>query len=290
MVQKVAIPQITKEQRLNYDYLDCLEKVKQSAQAELDRAERERACSGFACKLYKSVTDGLFQAFSLLDEAERQKRIENGEVDPALFTTAQTILNFFGIATGNPLLTVGSGALVAIEHSPRTEAETTRIVLNESLKELGDVIVSFTNPGHEFLYFTQWMWISTLEMAMFLNGLFAPMFFAVSMIPGKERMVNLFLIEFLTIGLAKMAYMIIIGIVAIQLSTTGTGIIDDTFFMTMGIFAPAVSFAVVTAGGLAAASSYKSQSVGAAAAVGGLVSSGAATVAYSMTRAADKHR
>ena len=48
--------------------------------------------------------------------------------------------------------------------------------------------------------------------------------------------------------------------------------------MSLGIFAPAVSFAVVTIGGSGAASSYRSQSTVAIAAVGGLVSSKAAMI------------
>ena len=134
------------------------------------------------------------------------------------------------------------------------------------------------------------MWISFLELAMFLNGLFAPMFFAVAIIPGKDKMAMLFIHEFLTIGLAKMAYVVVIGIVAVYNSSPNANLLDNIFFMSLGIFAPAVSFAVVTVGGLGAASSYRSQSTGAIAAVGGLVSSGAATIAYSMARSADKRR
>ena len=160
----------------------------------------------------------------------------------------------------------------------------------EFLEEAKGVVVSLTNPDETFLYFTQWMYISFLELAMFLNGLFAPMFFAVSIIPGKERMSNFFLIEFLTIGLAKLAYVVVIGIVAIQQSSPGADITSNFFFKSLGIFAPAVSFTVVTAGALMAASSYRSQSTGAIAAAGGLVSSGAATIAYSMARSADKRR
>ena len=273
------IPPISEALRKNYDYLDCLERVKESAQELLIKAENDRACGDILCKSFRYAADKLYNAIDILDAAERERKINNGETDPALIGLARATILGFGIA--NP-------TVAPLAFGAATKLTDPQIA--GALEDLGNVVISFANPGHEFLYFTQWMWVSTLEMAMFINGLFAPMFFAVSMIPGKERMVNLFLIEFLTIGLAKMAYMVIIGIVAIQLSSSDTGFIDDTFFLSMGIFAPAVSFAVVTVGGLAAASSYKSQSVGAAAAVGGLVSSGAATIAYSMTRAADKRR
>ena len=134
------------------------------------------------------------------------------------------------------------------------------------------------------------MWISLLEMAMFLLALFAPIFIALSVVPGKQSMFNVWLIEFLTIGLAKLAYVIVIGLVSVQLASSDSGFLDDTFFMSLGIFAPAVSFAVVVSGGFAAASSFKSQSVGAVAIAAGTLSSGAATIAYSMSRAYDKRR
>ena len=119
---------------------------------------------------------------------------------------------------------------------------------------------------------------------------FAPMFIALSVVPGKQNMFNVWLIEFLTVGLAKMAYTVVIGIVAVQLASSDTGFLDDTFFMTLGIFAPAVSFTIVVSGGIAAASSFKSQSAGAVAIAAGTLSSGAATIAYSMSRAYDKRR
>ncbi|MEL6987511.1 MAG: hypothetical protein AAGK97_06735, partial [Bacteroidota bacterium] len=267
--------EITDAQKANYDYLDCLDRVADLAAEEKAKA-REKACTDDdICRVLRDTTEKLSTAIDVIAEAERDVRSGDGTFKETVLIGLKDALSVLGLS--NPIT-----APIAIVTGGENGLQNLQ-VLKEQIK-------SIQNPANSILYFTQWMWVSTLEMAMYLNGLFAPMFFAISIIPGKERMINFFIIEFLTIGLAKLAYMVVIGIVAIQISMTGTGIADDTFFWTLGVFAPAVSFAFVTAGGLAAASSYKSQSVGTIAAVGGLASSGAATIAYSMARSADKRR
>ena len=262
--------EITDAQRKNYEYLECLGRVQEYAQEQLDIAERERLCSNHLCKAYRKLADAITGVSAGLKKLEEFRRVNADRLDdPDVQQELQFIRERVGFSQLGFDISQGN---------------------TEFLKESKDLIVSLTNPDQAFLYFTQWMWISFLELAMFLNGLFAPMFFAVAIIPGKDKMATLFIHEFLTIGLAKMAYVLIIGLVAVQQSAPATPITDNFFFMSLGIFAPAVSFAVVTAGSLAAAGSYRSQSVGAIAAVGGLVSSGAATITYSMSRAMDKHR
>ena len=260
------VPPITPAQRKVYDYLDCLDELATFAQERLDAADAERQCAGQVCKAYKAFLD-IFLGVSAGEAlVENQKRLVEDSPDQASLEKLdkyQNILNtrkfLFDFATGK---TPESAALIA----------------------------SITQPNKQFLYFTQWMWVSTLEMAMFLLALFAPIFIALSVVPGKQNMFSFWLIEYLTIGLAYLAYVIVIGLVAVQLSSSNTGFLDDTFFMSLGIFAPAVSFTVVVSGGIAAASSFKSQSVGAAAIAAGTLSSGAATIAYSMARSYDKHR
>lgn len=155
----------------------------------------------------------------------------------------------------------------------------------------GELLSILTQPGKEFLNFTQWMSISSLEMALFLMGLFAPMFIAASLIPNRQNLFSTWLIGTITIGLAKFAYIVIIGVVAVQqVSSENLSSLDNTFFMTLGIFAPAVSFAVATVGGIAAASSYRNQSVGAVSVVGSVASSTFSTIAYSLYRNSDKNR
>ena len=96
----------------------------------------------------------------------------------------------------------------------------------------------------------------------------------------------------MTIGLAKVAYIAVIGVVAAQISTSGTVLLtqDPRFFMALGVFAPAVSFAVVTAGGIAAAMSFRNQSIGAISTVAGIATGSITTIMYSFARYADKRR
>ena len=262
--------EITDAQRKNYEYLECLGRVQEYAQEQLDIAERERLCSNNFCKAYRKLADAITGVSAGIKKLEEFRRTNADKLDdPEIQQELQFIRERVGFSQLGFDISQGNTGF---------------------LKDSKEIIISLTNPDQAFLYFTQWMWISFLELAMFLNGLFAPMFFAVSMIPGKDKMVNVFLVEFLTIGLAKMAYVLIIGLVAVQQSSPSALITDNAFFMSLGIFAPLVSMTIVTIGGLGAAGSYRSQSVGAIAAVGGLASSGAATIAYSMSRAMDKRR
>jgi hypothetical protein len=159
-----------------------------------------------------------------------------------------------------------------------------------ALSEAGAAgLASAVNPP--ILNATQWLWINFLEMGMWLSALFAPMFIAVSIIPGRQNMFVTWLIGFLTIGLAKLAYTVIIGVVAAQLSDGSVLLTaDKRFAMTLGAFAPGVSLAIVTGGGLAAAMSYRNQSVAVVGAATGAISSAISTIGYSVSRYADKRR
>jgi len=141
------------------------------------------------------------------------------------------------------------------------------------------------------LSFTQSLWISLLELAMWLDALFAPLFIAISIIPGRQNMFVTWLISLLTVGLAKLAYVIVIGVVAVQLSDQTTLLGSDLRFpMALGLFGPGVSLAVIAGGGIAAAMSFRSQSVSAVGAVAGVLTSVVATVGYSLFRNSDKRR
>lgn len=260
------VPPITPAQRKVYDYLECLDQLSAYAQERLDAADAERECAGKACQTYKSFLDFFLGVSAGEAFVENQKRLAGDSPDQA---SLEKLEKYSNILSSRKYLFD-----FALGKTPEMEA----------------FVASLTQPTKPFLYFTQWMWISLLEMAMFLLALFAPIFIALSVVPGKQNMFNVWLIEFLTIGLAKLAYVIVIGLVAVQLASSDSGFLDDTFFMSLGIFAPAVSFAVVVSGGIAAASSFKSQSVGAVAIAAGTLSSGAATIAYSMSRAYDKQR
>ena len=260
---------LTPAQRKVYDYLECWEKVREYAEKELEIANEQRICSNVFCKSYRKLADILVGYTKGIEHLEKYKASATNPNDPKVLETIRIMEE--KVAFSKTAFDISQGNFGILE-------------------DIKGIVVSFVNPSKQFLYFTQWMWISSLEMAMFLNGLFAPIFIALSIIPGKQNMLNFWLIETVTIGLVKMAYVIIIGLVAIQISASDSRFLDDTFFMSLGIFAPAISLVVVTAGGLAAASSFRSQSVGVAAIAAGTLSSGAATIAYSMSRAYDKRR
>jgi len=141
------------------------------------------------------------------------------------------------------------------------------------------------------LNFTQSLWTSFLEMAMWLSALFAPLFIASSLIPGRQNLTVAWLISFLTIGLAKLAYVIVIGIVSVQLTDQQAQFgYDLRFPLALGLFAPGVSLAVIAGGGLAAASSFRSQSVAVIGVTTNIVTGAVGTLGYSLARYSDKNR
>ena len=247
---------LTIEQRQVYDYLECLQKMSDFAELQINEATR---CSGFICKTFKSLYRAFYNIGIATYEQELSMRMRDENL-PDL-NTPQKI-------------------------------ENVDLELEDLAVSSEEFISTIMTPSKSFLYFTQWMWISALEMALFLLGLFAPMFIAVSIIPNRQNMFAVWLIETLTIGIAKLAYISVIAIVAVQKVSPENfeGVLDNTFFMTLGIFAPAVSFAVVTAGGIAAVTSYRNQSVGAIAAAGSAFSGAFATIGYSLSRSFDKRR
>ena len=252
---------LTIEQRQVYDYLECLQKLSDFAELQLNEADAARRCSGFACNTFKTLYRVFYNIGTATYDQELSRRIDNGTALSSTSSSSEIIKD----------------ADVQIE---------------DLAVDSEEFISTLTNPSKSLLYFTQWMWISSLEMALFLLGLFAPMFIAVSIIPNRQNMFAVWLIETLTIGIAKLAYITVVGIVAVQKVSPENfqGVLDNTFFMTLGIFAPAVSFAVVTAGGIAAATSYRSQSVGAIAVAGSAFSGAFATIGYSLSRSFDKRR
>ena len=168
-------------------------------------------------------------------------------------------------------------------------------VLNFDTLRLGllDFAVGLgASTGYEkALNFSQWLWISFLEMAKWLLGLFASLYVAMSVIPGRQNMILVWFIEFLTIGIAQLAYVLVIGVVAVQLSSQTTYLASDLrFAMALGLFAPGVSLAIVLSGSLAAVNSFRSQSIAVAGAASGFATSFVTTVGYSLTRVADKRR
>ena len=245
---------LTTEQEQAYSYLECLEKLV----AFIDQKEEEvlnaQVCSG-GCQFFQELMKGLS------------------------FAASAGFAGDVSLRTGEQIDTILEEG---IDES-----------LEDDYRTMADFVKNLEKNGWMFIFsVTQWMWISFLEMSMWLNGLFAPLFVALSLIPGKQKMFYFWLIEHLTIGLAKLAYVALIGVVAVQISTSSTVILsqDQRFFMALGAFAPGVSFAVVTAGGIAAAMSFRSQSVGAASVASSALTGSIVSVAYTFSRYADRRR
>lgn len=241
---------LTSQQNQAYDYLECIEKLGTLAEQIKQEALTKK------CTIIPGVRDTCSFLRKYFDKTI-------ASVDRVLKTegekfTKGDVANPFAIPLGLRDLLIGGGASIAYK---------------------------------PLLNFTQWLWTSFLEMAMWLDALFAPLFIAVSIIPGRQNMFVAWLIGFLTIGLAKLAYVIVIGIVAVQLSDQTTLFSSDLRFpMALGLFAPGVSFAVVTAGGIAASMSFRSQSVAVVGAATSAVSGAFASLGYSLSRYSDKRR
>ena len=116
----------------------------------------------------------------------------------------------------------------------------------------------------EILGFTQWIWVNTLELALWLSALGAPICIAMSLVPGRMNVTVSWIFGYLTIALAQVGYIIIVGAVAVMLSKTETYQASDLRFpLALGLFAPGVSLALFTGGMLAAGKSFTGQSVAA---------------------------
>lgn len=241
---------LTIQQSQAYDYLECIQKLGDLAEQKKQEA-LTRTCSSIP-----GVSSACGYTLKFIDKAKASaERVLETEREKY---TKGGIPNPFAYPLGLRDFLIGAGATVA--YGP-------------------------------ILTYTQWLWTSLLEMAMWLSALFAPMFIAASIIPGRQSMFVAWLIGFLTIGVAKLAYVIVIGIVAVQLSEQTTLFASDLRFqMALGLFAPGVSLAVATGGGIAAAMSFRSQSVAVVGAAASAVSGAFATLGYSLSRYSDKRR
>lgn len=244
---------LTVQQEQAYEYLTCIQSLGNLAQKRKQEALTKN-CTGIPG--IRGVC-GIFLKF-INQEIEAAKQIYQTEVDKLTKPFPQNIPNPFAPTLGMRDFMLGTAA--SMGYGP-------------------------------ILSFTQWLWTNFLEMAMWLSGLFAPLFIAASLIPGRQNLFVTWLIGFLTIGLAKLAYVIVIGIVAAQLSDQEAVFLSDMRFpMALGLFAPGVSFAVVTLGGIAAAMSFRSQSFAVAGAAASSVSGAFASIAYSFSRYSDRRR
>jgi hypothetical protein len=266
-----ALP-ITLEQRQAYDYLDCVRELSYYAELEINRADEERACAGLVCRTFKNLYKVVLNVANVTYEQELTKRLDEDVLDSPV---AQAELDRVREAQLDP-----------------DAAENENINAEMFAISADDLVSSLRNPDKKVFFASQWMYMSTLELAMFLSALFAPIYIAFSMIPGKQDMLGYWFLQSLTIALARFGYFAIIGVFAVQRAdpTNLSSVMDQTFFLTLGIFAPAISFTAATVGGIAAAFAYRGAVVGSVGVVVGAFSGAAATIGYSMARNGDKRR
>lgn len=263
---------ITLEQRQAYDYLDCLRELSYYAEFEIGRADEERKCANLVCKTFKNLYKIVFNVANTTYEQELTKRLDEDVLDSPV---AQAELQRVREARLDPN---------AAENED-LDAEMFAMSAEELIASLGE-------PNKKAFFASQWLYMSFLELAMFLSALFAPIYIAFSMIPGKQSMLGSWIIQNFTIAFARFAYFAIAGVFAVQRAdpTNLSSVMDQTFFLTLGIFAPAISFSAAAVGGLAAAFSYRTMAIGSVATVAGAFSGAAATISYSMARNVDKRR
>lgn len=243
---------LTVEQEQVYDYFDCIKKLQTFIERKQQEAQNSRGCLG-GCGFFVGFMKAMRTAAYNIFTNEADKRVSDAQ---------------------------------------RLNSE--EAAFREQYQEMADFIKSLPNKTWIYMFAaSQWFAIAFLEGSMWLLGLFAPLFLALAIIPGKQNMFYFWLIEYMTIGLAKVAYVVVVGITAIQ-STEPTQALfltqDQRFFFALSIFAPGVSFAIVTAGGIAAASSFRSQSVGSANVLVNAATGSMLSITHAIVRHSDKNR
>ncbi len=253
---ETQLKQLTIEQLQVYDFLECIEKLGElAAQRRRDSLNTWCGNSNRTCAALIRYLNNIGNSITKAYQKEVDRRVKPN--------------NIFGVFDS------AIGTLSPFEQGNIFE------IIGTSLASAG---------YQKMLNFVQWMWMGFLELALWLNALFAPMFIAASIIPGQQNLFVSWIISFLTTGLAKVAYLIVIGIVAIQLSQTSLLAEDLRFPLALGLFAPGVSLAVVMGGGLAAASSFRSQSVGLATTAATVAAGIVSNIGFSLIRYSDKRR
>jgi hypothetical protein len=251
-------PPLTREQVQAYDYLDCIKAFQ--AQIAADTAlTRQTMCGGIAgisCSIYDNWGGRLGNSAARFYASE-SLRYSN----PNSFETLQRNgPPATGAIRGNFLHDVLIGAATSAFWVP---------VLNN----------------------IQWVYVSMLELALFLSGLSSPIFAAMALIPGQLNTFLGWLIVNLTIGMMKIFYILIIGAVAIILSQQNTFLLSDLRFpILIGVAAPFLATAMALSGAWAASKSFMGVITSSAGAAAGVASSGIGAIGFSLSRSLDKRR
>ncbi len=225
---KATLDKLTLSQQQAYNFIDCMNKLKEVAQTEQEKSQSaicsnvpgvNQLCGFFGRFMAKTVN-------SINEATENQiKRIQQGDYAGAAWNfTPQGAQGVLADFLGGVVATAGF-----------------KSVLNA----------------------IQWVFISMMELGLWVDGLVAPIMVATALVPGQLNLVVAWAISFLTIGLSQLTYTVVVGAVALGLAQTTTYFASDLRFeMAMGVFAPLVCTAVLTGGGIAAARAFTGQAIG----------------------------
>jgi len=154
--------------------------------------------------------------------------------DPVKINSAQDLLQQLSGSTaplnGNILERIGNGLVSALAGI-------------NSLPSLGIIIF--------VLNITQWAFVNMVEAALLMTALFAPVAMGLSMLPITAPTIFKWLSGYLSLLLAPLGYVLIVGFTANVLALTeqagqplGSSFVDVAFLLFMSIIAPIVALAV----------------------------------------------
>lgn len=248
---------LTMAQKQAYDFIECMEKLKEVAVEEQQKAQNA-TCSSIpgvtqACALTLRFLSRTVDSLTSMTKTEVE-RVQKGDVAGA------------NLWKYNPV-----GA---------------QMVLGDYL---GGVMASM---GFKlFLNAVQWVFISMMELGLWVDGLVAPIAVSLSLVPGQLNLTISWAISFLTIGLSQITYTAVIGAMALALAQNKTYFASDIRFeLALGLFAPLVCTAVLTGGGLAASRAFTGQATGLAMAAVSITTGVSSSIMGAMSRFADAKR
>lgn len=104
------------------------------------------------------------------------------------------------------------------------------------------------------LYAMQWVFGNLMEAGEWLNALVGPIMLATSVLPiDRLKPIWVWLITFFSIGLMKVYYALLLGVMATVIAGAQlTSFSDLSFAFLLGFFAPLIAFTMATGGALAA--------------------------------------
>lgn len=249
---------LTLAQTQAYDFIDCMQKLESVAKEEQQKAQA-KVCSNIpgvnqACGLLARFVDKTVQSIVSLKNTEME-RVQSGP---------------------------GGAAGVVWKYSSGGAGQV-----------LGDYLggVGASMGFKHLLNAIQWVFISMMELGLWVDALIAPIAIATSLVPGQLNLTIAWAISFLTIGLSQITYTAVIGAMALALSQNETYFASDMRFeLALGVFAPLVCTAVLTGGGISAARAFTGQSAGIAMAAVSISTGISSSIMGALSRFADSRR